>query len=96
MFESQTYDVEIKTTAVDVATESNHKYAEDGKITVGTRISVKDSKDTKDAVESTPDGKIKPYGLDTDGAYDVEVKEKVPDSVIAEHIDTAVRRKKKK
>jgi len=96
MFESQTYDVEAKPTVVDIATESNHKYAEDGKITVGTRVCVKDTTDTKDAVESTPDGKIKPYGLDTDGAYDVEVKEKVPDSVIQKHIDKAIKHKKKK
>lgn len=96
MIRTQAYDVETKPTKVDIATECKHVHAEDGKITVGTRVNVKDTTDTKGAVESTPDGKIKPYGLDTDGAYDVEVKEKVADSVIQKHIDKAIKRKKKK
>jgi len=86
------YDVEAKPVNMHVETENNHKYVEDGKITVGNKIRVTDSIDTKAAVETTPDGKIKPYGLDADGAYDVEVKEKVADSVVDKHIDTAIKK----
>ena len=88
---TQTYDVEIKAPKVDVCTESKHEYAEDGKIVVGQKIHVTDTVDTHAQAESTPDGTIKPYGLDAgDGAYDVEVKEQVADSVVQEHIATAI------
>ena len=96
MFRTQTYEVEVKPTCVDVTAECKHVHAEDGKIAVGSKVHVTDTVDTKGAMETTPDGKIKPYGLDTDGAYDVEVKEKVADTVIQEHIDKAIKRKKKK
>lgn len=92
MFRTQAYDVEVKTTCVDITTECKHVHAEDGKIAVGSKVRVTDTVDTKGATESTPDGKIKPYGLDTDGAYDVEVKEKVADSVVDKHIDTAIKK----
>ena len=91
MFRTQAYDVEVKPTCVDITTECKHVHAEDGKITVGNKVRVTDTVDTKGAMETTPDGKIKPYGLDTDGAYDVEVKEKVADSVVDKHIDTAIK-----
>lgn len=90
------YDVETKPVTMHIETENNHKYVEDGKITVGNKVRVTDTVDTKGATESTPDGKIKPYGLDTDGAYDVEVKEKVADNVVNEHIDTALKTETKK
>ena len=90
MIQTQTYDVKVKDVKMTIEDEQKRKYAEDGKIVVGQKVSVKDTVDAKDAPETTPDGKIKPYGLETDGAYDVEVKEKVPDEVIQEHIDTAI------
>ena len=96
MFRTQAYDVEVKPTCVDITAECKHVHAEDGKIAVGSKVHVTDTVDTKGAMETTPDGKIKPYGLDTDGAYDVEVKEKVADTVIQQHIDKAIKRKKKK
>lgn len=86
------YDVEAKPVTMHIETENNHKYVEDGKITVGSKIRVTDSVDAKAAVETMPDGKIKPYGLDTGGAYDVEIKEKVADSVVNTHIDTAIKK----
>ena len=87
---SFTYDVAVKPVKMNVQEESKHKYTEDGKIAVSTRVNVCDTVDVKQVAESTINGKIKPYGLDTDAAYDVEVKDKVEPSVIQEHIDTAV------
>lgn len=87
---SFSYDVKVTPAKVDVATESKHTYTEDGKISVSTRVNVCDTVDIKQSAENTVSGKIKPYGLDTDAAYDVEVKEKVEPAVIAEHIDNAL------
>jgi hypothetical protein len=87
---SFSYDVKVTPAKVDVDTESKHTYTEDGKISVSTRVNVCDTVDIKQSAENTVSGKIKPYGLDTDAAYDVEVKEKVEPAVIAEHIDNAL------
>lgn len=87
---SFSYDVKVQPVKMNVQEESKHEYTEDGKITVSTHINVCDTVDVKQVAESTINGKIKPYGLDTDAAYDVEVKDKVESSVIQEHIDTAV------
>lgn len=91
-----TYDVKVTPAKVDVATESRHEYKEDGKITVSTRVNVCDTVDIKQTVEPTVSGKIKPYGLDTDAAYDVEVKEKVEPAVIDDHIEKAVKKATRK
>lgn len=90
------YDVEIKPTKVSVDSENKHKYTEDGKITISTAVKVSDTVDIKQSAENVPVGKIKPYGLDTDAAYDVEVKEKVEPAVIQEHIEKAVKTNTKK
>lgn len=90
------YDVEIKPVKIDIETDVSREYTEDGKIKVSTRVSVSDNIDVKQAVESRADGKIKPYGLSTDGAYDVEVKEKVDPSVIDSHIKKAIKKQTKK
>lgn len=89
---SFSYDVKVTPANVDVATESKHEYHEDGKITVSTRVNVSDTVDIKQSAENTAWGKIKPYGLDTDAAYDVEVKEKIEPVVIDNHIEKAVKK----
>ena len=85
-----TYDVKVQPVKMTVEEESKHEYTEDGKITVSTKVNVSDTVDVKQGAENTMSGKIKPYGLDTDAAYDVEVKEKVEPAVINEHIDNAI------
>ena len=85
-----TYDVKVQPVKMTVEEESKHEYTEDGKITVSTKVNVSDTVDVKQSAENTMSGKIKPYGLDTDAAYDVEVKEKVEPAVIDEHIDNAI------
>lgn len=85
-----TYDVKVQPVKMTVEEESKHEYTEDGKITVSTKVNVSDTVDVKQSAENTLSGKIKPYGLDTDAAYDVEVKEKVEPAVINEHIDSAI------
>ena len=87
---SFTYDVAVQPVKMNVEEESKHTNAEDGKITVSTKVNVCDTVDIKQTAEATASGKIKPYGLDTDAAYDVEVKEKVEPDVIQEHIDEAI------
>lgn len=84
------YDVKVQPVKMTVEEESKHEYTEDGKITVSTKVNVSDTVDVKQSAENTLSGKIKPYGLDTDAAYDVEVKEKVEPAVIDEHIDNAI------
>lgn len=93
---SFSYDVKVTPPHVYVATENKHVYTEDGKISVSTRVNVCDTVDIKQTVENTVSGKIKPYGLDTDAAYDVEVKEKVEPAVIEEHIEKAVKKETRK
>jgi hypothetical protein len=93
---SFSYDVKITPAKVDVETETKRTYAEDGKITVSTRVNVCDTVDVKQTHETSQNGKIKPYGLDTDAAYDVEVKEKVEPAVIQEHIESAVKKATRK
>lgn len=93
---SFSYDVKVTPPQVDVATENKHVYTEDGKISVSTRVNVSDTVDIKQSAENTAWGKIKPYGLDTDAAYDVEVKEKVEPAVIDEHIEKAVKKETRK
>ena len=85
------YDVDVKPIKkLNIEEERPREYASDGKITVGSRLRIMDTVDTHEIPESMPDGKIKPYGLDADASYDVEVKEQVADSVIQEHIDRGV------
>lgn len=94
---SHVYDVEIKPIDMTVEPEQVRMYAEDGKISVQTKVKVTDSIDIKESTEATPDGKIKPYGLDADtGAYDVEVKEKVEPAVVQEHIEKAIKKQTKR
>ena len=90
------YDVKIQPVKMTVEEESKHEYVEDGKITVSTKVNVCDTVDIKQSAERTVSGKIKPYGLDTDAAYDVEVKEKVEPAVIQEHIEKAVKKATRK
>lgn len=90
------YDVEIKPVKMNVEPEQVRLYAEDGKIRVQTKVRVVDSVDIKQTAESTADGKIKPYGLETDAGYDVEIKEKVEDTVIQQHIDKEIKKNTKK
>ena len=85
-----TYDVKVQPVKMTVEEESKHEYTEDGKITVSTKVNGSATVDVKQSAENTMSGKIKPYGLDTDAAYDVEVKEKVEPAVIDEHIDNAI------
>lgn len=89
---SFTYDVAVKPVKMTIEEESKHTYTEDGKISVSTKVNVCDTVDIKQTAEATASGKIKPYGLDTDAAYDVEVKEKVEPDVIQEHIDKAIKK----
>ncbi len=85
------YDVDVKPIKkLHIEEERPREYAADGKIAVSSRVHVTDTIDTQETPESMPDGKIKPYGLDADASYDVEVKEHVADSVIQEHIDRGV------
>lgn len=94
---TQVYDVEIKPINMTVEPEQVRMYAEDGKISVQTKVKVTDSIDIKGSTETPPDGKIKPYGLDADtGAYDVEVKEKVEPAVVQEHIEKAIKKQTKR
>lgn len=93
---SFSYDVKINPVKMTVQEESKHEYTEDGKITVSTHVNVCDTVDVKQVAENTVNGRIKPYGLDTDAAYDVEVKEKVEQSVIDDHIDTAIQEETEK
>lgn len=94
---TQVYDVEIKPIKMTVEPEQVRMYAEDGKISVQTKVKVTDNIDTKEIAETTPYGKIKPYGLDADtGAYDVEVKEKVEPAVVQEHIEKAIKKQTKR
>lgn len=85
------YDVKVQPVKMTVEEESKHEYTEDGKISVSTRVNVSDTVDIKQSTECESAGKIKPYGLDTDAAYDVEVKEKVEPAVIEQHIDEAIK-----
>lgn len=85
------YDVKVQPVKMNVEEESKHEYTEDGKISVSTRVNVSDTVDIKQSTEYESAGKIKPYGLDTDAAYDVEVKEKVEPAVIEQHIDEAIK-----
>lgn len=91
MLHVQTYDVDVKHIQIDIDSDTKREYTEDGKIVARQTVRVKDTVDTKEAPESTPDGLIKPYGLDSDGAYDVEVKEKIGDPLIQNQIDTAMK-----
>lgn len=93
---SFSYDVKIQPVNVAVEVETTHRYPEDGKIAITTNVTVSDTVDIKQSTENTVSGKIKPYGLDTDAAYDVEVKEKVEPAVIQEHIEEAVKKNTKK
>lgn len=90
------YDVKNQPVNVAVEKEPTHRYPEDGKIAITTHVTVSDTVDIKQSTENTDAGKIKPYGLDTDAAYDVEVKEKVEPTVIEEHIDKAVKKETRK
>lgn len=90
------YDVEIKPVKMNVEPEQVRMYAEDGKIRVQTKVRVVDSVDIKQTAESVADGKIKPYGLDTDAGYDIEVKEKIEDAVIEQHIAKEIKKNTKK
>lgn len=85
------YDVKVQPVKMNVQEESKHEYTEDGKISVSTRVNVSDTVDIKQSTECEYAGKIKPYGLDTDAAYDVEVKEKVEPAIIEQHIDEAIK-----
>ena len=93
---SFSYDVKINPVKMTVEAESKHEYTEDGKITVSTRVKVCDTVDVKQSAENDSWGKIKPYGLDTDAAYDVEVKEKVEAAVIDDHIEKAIKKNTRK
>ena len=93
---TQVYDVEIKPIKMTVEPEQVRMYAEDGKISVQTKVKVTDSVDIKETAEAIADGKIKPYGLDTPDGYDVEVKEKVEESVVQEHIEKAIKKQTKR
>ena len=93
---SFTYDVAVKPVKMSIEQENKHEYTEDETIKVSTKVNVSDTVDIKQTVEAQDVGKIKPYGLDTDAAYDVEVKEKVEDTVIQEHIEKAVKKHTKK
>lgn len=91
MIQTQVYDVPVKPVKMTIVEEQSHKYAEDGKIVVGNKVRVTEATDSRNIPESMPDGKIKPFGLDADdGAYDVEVRERVEDKVVQEHIDAAI------
>lgn len=93
---SQVYDVDVKPVKTDIEEDVKREYAEDGQIKIQTKVKVTDSIDIKESAESKADGKIKPYGLEADnGAYDVEVKEKVETAVIQEHIDKAIKKQTK-
>ena len=87
-----TYDVETKPTKVDIESETKRTQTEDDKISVSARVTVSDNIDIKATSESHADGKIKPYGLSTEFALDVEVKEKVADDVVQEHIDDQIKK----
>lgn len=89
---SFSYDVEIKPTKVSIDDEQKKEYKEDGKITVSSRVKVSDCTDIKESCENRADGKIKPYGLSTEFALDVEIKEKVADDVVQEHIDEQIKK----
>ena len=93
---SFSYDVKVDPVKMSVEEENKHTYVEDGKISVSTKVNVCDTVDIKQSAEHTASGKIKPYGLDTDAAYDVEVKEKVEPAVIEEHIEKAVKKATRK
>lgn len=93
---SFTYDVAVKPIKMNVEEENKHTYTEDGKITVSTKVNVCDTVDIKQTAENAASGRIKPYGLDTDAAYDVEVKEKVEPDVIQDHIDQAIKKSTRK
>ena len=90
MIHTQAYDVDIKHIQVDVEADTKRAYNEDGQIIARQTVSVKEVTDIKDAPEKAPEGAIKPYGLDVDGAYDVEVKEKIGDPLIQNQIDTNI------
>lgn len=96
MFRTQAYDVEVKPTCVDITAECKHVHAEDGKIAVGSKVHVTDTVDTKDATETTPDGKIKPYGLELTNKGDVETSVKAEPDVIQEHVEKAIKKNTKK
>lgn len=93
---SHVYDVDINQVKMNIEPEQVRLYAEDGKISIQTRVKVTDSVDIKETAESVADGKIKPYGLDTPAGYDVEIKEKVEPAVIQEHVDSAIKKQTKR
>lgn len=93
---SFSYDVDINPVKMTIEPEQVRTYTEDGKISVSTKVNVSDTVDVKQSAERSTESKIKPYGLDTDAGYDVEVKEKVEPAVVDEHIEQAVKKATKK
>lgn len=90
MIRTQAYDVNIDVKDMNIMEEHGREYIDEQKVKISTKVHVLDTTDTRDAVENKPDGKINPYGLDTDtGAYDVEVRERMSDAEIQERIDAA-------